>query len=468
MKPRMLKTKLCALAVACLGLLSTASHAADSASTELVQRGQYLATAGDCVACHTAPGGKPFAGGLEIVTPLGKIVSTNITPSTTHGIGGYTLAQFGDALRHGVRADGAHLYPAMPYTAYAKVTDDDLAALYAYFRQAVQPVDVTPAATALPFPFSIRQTMAVWNLLFLDTKPFSPDASQSAEWNRGAYLVNGLAHCSTCHTPRNMLIAEDTGKSLGGGQVGAWYAPNISSDASSGIGGWSANELVTYLRTGRAEGKAQAAGPMAEAIDHSLRHLSDADLQAIAIYLKATAAVRNSGDTQAAYIWGKPTAAFEEVRGLALPADSNQWTGAQLYDANCASCHQAQGGGVAESFNGAHLPSLWHNTALGHANPSNLVAAILQGVQRQPGGANVLMPAFASTMSDTQVATLSNFLLKNYGNPSAQVTPELVRSLRSEGADGGGLILLARIGMVVGLLLVVLLAIWLLRRKRGA
>ncbi|WP_295959943.1 cytochrome c [Rhodoferax sp.] len=459
----MLKTHLCALVAACLSVFSVAAHAD---TTELVTRGQYLATAGDCIACHSAPGGKPFAGGLEITTPLGKIVSTNITPSTTHGIGSYTLAQFGAALRHGVRADGAHLYPAMPYTAYAKVNDADVAALYAYFHEGVQAVDAAPPPTALPFPFNIRLSMAAWNLLFLDDKPFAPDAKQSAEWNRGAYLALGLAHCSTCHTPRNLLMAEDLSKSLGGDVLASWYAPNISSDALSGIGGWSQAELVAYLRTGHAEGKAQAAGPMAEAIDNSFRHLSEADVNAMAVYLKSTAPVHNPADTQAAYRWGQPTAGFVEVRGVDLPADANQWAGAQLYDAHCASCHQASGEGVGLAFNGARLPSLFHNTALGHANANNLVSAILEGVQRQSGGPNVLMPAFAKDLSDTQIATLGNYLLQHFGNPAAHVTAEQVSTLRS-GGEASALVLLARIGMGVGLVLLLLLLLltWLLRRK---
>ncbi|MGH8809949.1 MAG: c-type cytochrome, partial [Noviherbaspirillum sp.] len=261
--------------------------APDLSSTDLIKRGQYLATAGDCVACHTAPGGKPMAGGLSLPTPLGPIISTNITPSKTQGIGNYTEAQFTDALRKGVRADGQHLYPAMPYPSYAKVTDDNAHALYACFMQGVAPVDTPPAQqTNLPFPFNIRLSMAAWNLLFLDSKPFVADASKGAEWNRGAYLTRGLAHCSTCHTPRNMLMAEDLSRELGGGEVGSWYAPNITSDANSGVGGWSEQEIVDYMRFGQVANKGQAAGPMAEAIDHSLRHLTADDSHAIAVYLK--------------------------------------------------------------------------------------------------------------------------------------------------------------------------------------
>lgn len=194
------------LALLCVltGVYAGTAAATDKASAEQLQRGQYLATAGDCVACHTAPGGKPFAGGLPVPTPIGTIFATNITPSKMAGIGNYTEQQFSDALRRGIRADGARLYPAMPYTAYAQISDDDVQALYAWFMHGVSAVDTVPAPTRLPFPFNIRLSMAAWNLLFLDSKPFTPDPGKSADWNRGAYLVRGLAHCSTCHTPRNL------------------------------------------------------------------------------------------------------------------------------------------------------------------------------------------------------------------------------------------------------------------------
>lgn len=433
---------------------------AGSADSALVQRGQYLATAGDCVACHTAPGGKSMAGGLSLPTPLGAIVSTNITPSKTHGIGNYTLAQFTDALRKGVRADGQHLYPAMPYTSYALVTDDDASAMYAWFMQAVAPVDSAPPATELPFPFNIRLSMAAWNLLFLDSKPFVADAGKSAEWNRGAYLARGLAHCSTCHSPRNLAMAEDLSRALGGGDVGPWHAPNITSDANSGVGGWSEQELVNYMRQGHAANKAQASGPMAEAIDHSLRHLNEADLRAMAVYLKTVPAQRDAADTQPVYSWGKASDDLNSIRGVALPRDLNDMTGAQLYDAHCATCHQARGQG---SFDGG-LPPLFHNAALGRANTNNLVMVMLEGVHRQLDPPEVRMPGFARVLSDRQIATLGSYLIERYGNPQARVSAEQVKTLRSGGSSN--LVWMARLGMLAVLVLLAAAFFAFRRRKR--
>ena len=439
-------------------LLAFASASAMAATSDAatVERGRYLATAGDCIACHSVPGGKPMAGGLALATPLGPIIATNITPSNTHGIGSYTLAQFSDAVRHGVRADGAHLYPAMPYTAYAKLTDADLAALYAYFMQGVAPVDAAPATTTkLPFPFNIRLSMAGWNLLFLDKKPFEPDPAKSAEWNRGAYLAQGLAHCGTCHTPRNLLMAEQLSKELGGADLGTWHAPNITSDVNSGIGSWSRQDLVDYLRTGRAAQRGQAAGPMAEAIDHSLQHLNDTDLNAIAAYLQSMPALRDAADTKPVTQWGAAGEELNAIRGVPLPKDLNRMSGPQLYDAHCASCHQAKGEG---SFDGS-LPPLYHNSATGRSQTNNLVMAMLDGVERQDGGSNHLMPAFRQVLSDEQIVTLGNYVQGKYGNPAGKVTLEQVTTLRRGGAPSN-LIGIARGAMIVGLLALLLLFLW--------
>ena len=451
----------CAFAMALVGLGASPALAADPANADLAQRGRYLATAGDCVACHTAPGGKALAGGLPVPTPFGPIFSTNITPSKTAGIGNYSLVQFADALRKGVRADGAHLYPAMPYTAYAQVSDDDVKALYAYFMTAVDPVAERAPATDLAFPFDIRLSMLAWNLLFLDSKTFAPEAGKGEEWNRGAYLVRGLAHCGTCHTPRNFLMAEETSRELGGGAVGSWDAPNITSDLNSGVGGWSEQELVDYLRTGRAQGKAQAGGPMGEAIDHSLSHLSDADLHAIATYVKTVPALRDRGDGRPVYAWGAASNDLVGIRGGTLPADPDQLSGPQLYDAYCATCHGSSGQGADNGV----LPSLFHNTALGRSSSNNLVMAILDGVTPQTNTRGLLMPGFLKELSDRQIATLGSYLVQRYGNPGAQVTVKQVTMLRS-GTMSSSLIVAARAGIAAVAVFVVIAAFLALRRRR--
>lgn len=443
--------------VASLG--ASAALAAASADAALIQRGHYLAIAGDCAACHTAPYGKPYAGGLPIATPVGAIISTNITPSKRYGIGNYTLAQFGAALRKGVRADGARLYPAMPYTSYAQVSDDDTKALYEYFMKAVAPVDTPAPRTNLPFPFDIRLSMAAWNFLFLDDKPFTPDPGRSAEWNRGAYLVRGLTHCGTCHTPRNLLMAEKGSDDLGGADVGGWYAPNITSDVNSGIGGWSEQDLVDYLRTGFAANKTQAAGPMAEAVDDSLRHLSDGDLRAIAVYLKTVPAQHDDADTRPAFAWGAAGNDLARVRGVAWPTDPDRMSGPQLYDANCATCHGTNGQGAG---NGA-LPPLFHNAALGSTHTNNLVLTILKGVRRAPDTPDLLMPGFANVLSDRQIVTLANYLTQRYGNPKAQVTAGQVSDLRS-GQSSSFLLWGARIAIIVIALLILAIIIFLIYR----
>ncbi|MDR5818042.1 cytochrome c [Caballeronia sp. LZ033] len=446
-------------------MLCAAAQADTRAHDALLERGAYLAIAGDCVACHTAPDGQPFAGGLALATPLGEIVSTNITPSRTHGIGGYTFEQFSAALRRGIRADGVYLYPAMPYPSYARVTDEDTRALYAYFMERVRAVDQAAPRTSLPFPFSVRQTLAVWNLLFLDEQPYVADTSRSAAWNRGAYLVRGLAHCGACHTPRNAWLAESSSRALAGGSAGAWHAPNITPDVNSGIGAWSEAELIGYLRDGYARGKAHAAGPMAEAVDNSLRHLAAEDLRAVAVYLKTVEAVRTEADTQPASTWGKPANGLGDLRGVAWPVDSGRLSGAQLYDGYCASCHQASGEGAS----GGRLPSLFHSTTLGRSNTDNLVLVMLGGTRHPERTSDASMPGFAALLTDQQIATLGNHLLGLYGNVEAKVSVAQVARLRT-GTQPSPLAGLARAaGAIAVLLLVSLIVLLAVRRThRGA
>ncbi len=429
-------------------LLSLPVLAQQSDSQSLIAKGQYLAVAGDCGACHTNSGGKAFAGGLAINTPIGKIFSTNITPSKTAGIGNYTLEDFDNAVRKGIRKDGSNLYPAMPYTSYSKISDEDMKALYAYFMQDVQPVDVKGPETALPFPFNIRLSMAGWNLIFAEGKPFVEDSTQSHIWNRGAYLVEGLAHCSTCHTPRNPLMAEESGKSLAGASLGTWFAPNITSDPHAGIGRWTQQDLVDYLATGRANNGSQAGGPMLEAIDKSFSKLSPADLKAIATYIQSVPAQSINATSE------KLTAAAPEISDISI-MNGTASEGAKLYASHCSTCHQASGQG------GNGLPALYNNAALRRPVADNAVMAVLEGLIPSKGQA---MPAFSDKLDDKQVATLVNYLFTTYGDPKVQTTPERVKALR-QGGEPSPLLSIAKGGMVVVALLVLILG-WIVLRSR--
>jgi mono/diheme cytochrome c family protein len=451
--------------------IAAIAHAANPASdtAELVKRGEYLARASDCVACHTAAHGKPFAGGLPISSPVGTIYSTNITPSNEFGIGEYTEAQFSQAVRHGIRADGANLYSAMPYTSYSVFTDDDVHALYAYFTFGVKAVDQPVPKTSLPFPLNIRASMKVWNLLFLNKEPFQPDPHYSVEWNRGKYLVEGAAHCSACHTPRGFLMQEETSLELVGGQVGAWYAPNITSDPASGIGSWSKEDLVEYLRFGRVRGRAQAAGSMGEAIEHSFRYMSTSDLEAMATYIKSVPPIHESADETSRFVDGTTSSDLAALRGHdgILSADDVHPSGDELFQANCASCHSAQGQGSKDGY----YPSLFDNSATGSRNPNNLIATILNGVNRTTAEGQAYMPGFGgkpddiNALSDEDIALLGNYVLRQYGNAQATITVQKVAEVR-HGGPSSSLVALARAGIGAGGAAMILLLAYVTVRSR--
>ncbi|MBV8624946.1 MAG: c-type cytochrome, partial [Herbaspirillum sp.] len=347
-----------------LGALASA-HAADQ---DLVTRGQYLARAGDCMACHSAAGKPSFSGGLAIDSGHGIIYSTNITPDKEHGIGNYSEAQFAAAVRHGVRADGTQLYPAMPYPSYAKVSDEDIHALYAYFMQGVKPVATTPPASSMSFPFNLRWGMKLWNVFFANDKPFKEQDGWSAEIKRGAYLVEGLGHCGSCHTPRGFAMNEKASDSsqalfLSGGDLNGWAVPSLR-----GMPHWSAQDIVDYLQTGRNK-TASVAGEMSLVVEHSTAHLKPDDLQAIAVYLKTLSPVvaGKSGSVT-------PQGADATVKKLTAAKDLT--LGERLYLDNCAACHFVNGRGAPGIF-----PALDGATVVNADNPSALLHVILAGAR---------------------------------------------------------------------------------------
>lgn len=305
------------LCVIALGIFSCSVFASQN-DQQVIARGKYLATAADCAACHRGSSQQdaPYVGGYAIASPMGDIIASNITPAKGTGIGDYSEQEFRRALTQGIRRDGQPLYPAMPYTAYRGLSDDDLHALYRYFMAGVAPVDRAVPETQLTFPFSWRYAIHGWNWLFLKKTPVDADERKA----RGRYLVDVLGHCSACHSPRNGMMAERGDRYLAGGEAGGWIAPNITSDPVSGIGGWSQKELVQYLRTGRND-KAQAAGGMAEAVEHSLRFLSDDNLGAIADWLKQTPPIVTVQGTKAAYQYqGAVKAVPPDRRCMPFPA----------------------------------------------------------------------------------------------------------------------------------------------------
>ena len=417
-----------------------------SAHQPSISRGHYLAIAADCAACHTnGRDGHFLAGGYAISSPMGNIYSTNITPSKKYGIGNYTLEQFSQALRHGVRADGAQLYPAMPYDAYNRLTDEDVKSLYTYIMTEVKPVDAPAPKTQLPFPFSVRASLGIWKIAArIEGKPYVFDHSHNDDWNRGKYLVDELAHCGTCHTPRNMLLAPVQSAYLGGADIGSWRAPNITNDPVSGIGAWSDQDLFQYLKTGRTA-HARAAGPMAEAIEHSLQHLPDADISAIITYLRSVPAIGERGQTIANFAHPGRASNYNITETNVRRGDSTldkMTDGSALYEAVCASCHQSNGKGSPDGY----YPSLIGNTTTGQLNPNDLIASILYGVDRTVNEHEILMPAFGPNslvqpLTDQQVASVADYVLSHFGNAEATVTADAVKQVRT----GGKQVLLAQL-----------------------
>lgn len=398
---------------------------------QMIKQGEYLSRAGDCIACHTAKGGKPFAGGLGIDSPLGTIYSTNITPDKETGIGGYTYEDFDRAVRHGVAKDGHSLYPAMPYTAYAKVTPEDVKALYAYFMHGVEPVKQENQDTDIIWPMSMRWPLTVWRWMFapdVATAPVTADLSGADQQAllRGQYLVEGLGHCSTCHTPRGVALQEkaltdaDGSAFLSGGVVEGWLAKNLRGDAADGLGSWSKEDITAFLKSGR-NGHSAAFGGMAQVVEESTQHLTDADLDAIAVYLKSLPPVNQDA--------AKPLA-YDESAAQALRTGKDQGDGAMAFLNNCAACHRSTGKGYAETF-----PQLALSSTVNSADPASLIHIVLNGAQ-MPGTAAAptayAMPGFDWRMTDKEVADVVSFVRTSWGNKAAPVSASEVAKVRKE------------------------------------
>jgi len=389
------------LAVASILALVASAAAAQS----LVERGEYLARAGDCISCHTAQGGAPFAGGLRLDTPFGYMLSPNITPDADTGIGRWSSADFYRAAHDGVNKHGQDMYPTMPYDFYTKATRADIDAIYAYLRT-VKPMRNAVDVNHLDFPFNVRMTMGVWRELYFKEGIYRPDPSKSAAWNRGAYLVEGLGHCSDCHSPRNLLGGIEKRKQFSGALIDGWFALDLTDDISTGLGAWSAQDLATYFETGVGKDKTTTLGPMAEVIRNSLRYLTDDDRLAMGEYLKSL-------PPDSSLRTGRPAPAPAKLRG------------AQLYTDNCSGCHQSRGRGVPGVF-----PPLAGNPVVLAQDPNNILEVVDRGIRARNG--YIAMPAFNVQLTDEQVAELANYVRTSWGNAAPpDATPGMVAKLRA-------------------------------------
>ncbi|AMW86678.1 Gluconate 2-dehydrogenase, membrane-bound, cytochrome c [Pseudomonas yamanorum] len=411
-----------AFVIASLALISSCSVSA--AETDLVKQGEYLARAGDCVACHTAKGGKPFAGGLPMETPIGTIYSTNITPDKT-GLGDYSFEDFDQAVRHGVAKNGSTLYPAMPYPSYARVSESDMQALYAYFMKGVEPVAQANKDSDIPWPLSMRWPLAGWRWMFAPkVEDYQAQAGADPVISRGAYLVEGLGHCGACHTPRALTMQE---KSLsasdgsaflsGSAPLEGWIAKSLRGDHKDGLGGWSEEQLVQFLKTGRSD-RSAVFGGMSDVVVHSMQYMSEDDLTAIARYLKSLPAVDPKD---------QPHQYDKQVADALWKGDDSK-PGASVYIDNCAACHRTDGHGYTRVF-----PALAGNPVLQTADATSLINIVLNGgtlPATHTAPSTFTMPAFAWRLSDQEVADVVSFVRGSWGNKGEPVKASDVANLR--------------------------------------
>jgi mono/diheme cytochrome c family protein len=390
--------------------LTSAAFAQDTQSFDRIERGRYLAVLGDCAGCHTAPGGAPFAGGLALQTPFGTLVAPNITPDPETGIGNMTNDDFLATLHEGRGHNGKRLYPAMPYPAYTKMTDDDVLAMRAYFAT-IAPVKNPVVSNQLAFPLNIRLAMAFWNGLNFTSGRYQANPQKSAVWNRGAYIVEGPAHCGTCHTPKTLLGGDKNNVALTGATLQGWFAPDITNDTRKGIGGWSTDDLVQYLKKGT-NNWTLASGPMAEAVSHSTSQMNDDDILAIATYLK---------DSGEGGVSAKPAVAAANTNVM--------HAGAAIYKDSCAACHKDSGQGEANLF-----PRLAGSGLVQSDDPTTLARVVLHGTRAvATAGAPTgpAMPAFDWRLDDAQVAAVLTYIRSNWGNAAEAVPATAVAAQRA-------------------------------------
>jgi mono/diheme cytochrome c family protein len=392
--------------VLCAALLAASAGGAlaqgiDKQEFEQIERGRYLTIVGDCAACHTLPGsGRDLAGGRAIETPFGRLLAPNITPDPQTGIGAWTDEEFINAMTKGTGRNGEHLYPAMPYTYYTKVTREDVLAIRAYLNTVPavhNPVD----ANQLPFPFKVRASLIGWDELYFKPGTFQPNSNKSAEWNRGAYLAEGLAHCGLCHTPKNSLGGDKTGERLQGYALQGWFAANITNDPRRGLGGWSIDDIASYLKTGHSPA-AIATGLMAETIGQSTSRMNDADLRAIAVYLK------------------DQDAKVGDAVDPAAPDQSAMKIGAQIYVDECSGCHGSNGRGTPGLF-----PPLAASALVQQNDPTSLLHVVLRGARSvATSGAPTApaMPQFAWLLTDDKVAAVLTYVRNSWGNKAPAVS----------------------------------------------
>jgi mono/diheme cytochrome c family protein len=400
-------------------------HAADPTgvpaelkNTDLVKRGEYLTRAADCFACHTVSRDRLFAGGLPILLPFGTLYSTNITADKDTGIGNYSDQDFLNAVQRGIRRDGSRLYPAMPYPSYTLMTDADVLAIKAYLFS-LPPIRAANIPNTLSFPFNQRWSMIFWSAVFVKDARFAPNTGQSAEWNRGAYVAEALAHCGECHTPRNLAFALDNISKFSGAVTAGWYAFNITSDKGSGIGAWSDDELRAYLSTGHASGRGTAAGSMGEAVDKSFSYLAAADIGALVTYLRSVPPIA-SADLPARLA---PPASASPKDGNAT-ADA---AGERIFEGACVSCHDWTGVSRISPF-----ATIAGTRGVNDRTATNVAQIVISGTRRDTPDGVISMPAFGDAYMDTEIAAVANYVTARFGTDPSRITAKDVAKLRSE------------------------------------